>query len=94
MPNSVTILNDTGEETFVGEISEKKIKEWLKQKNVYYLNIKGKTAILHNTDCSHLGEGFEGNNAKNSKVCANSSQALENWAKDKPLNLKKCLDCM
>lgn len=81
--------------TFIGEIADNQFKRWYEvDKKSFYLNIKGKKAMLHTTVCSHLGDAEGVNSARNPKVCSNNSEDLEAWAKENGKAFEICADCL
>ena len=80
--------------TILGEAADAQFKYWQKiNQEAFYLNIKGRKAMMHKVVCNHLGKAEEMNSAKNAKVCSNDSDELKNWAKANDFELQICLDC-
>jgi hypothetical protein len=81
--------------TFVGEIADQQFKQWYEgHQAAFYLNIKGRKAMLHTTACSHLGDAEGVNSVRNPKVCSSRAEDLENWAKDNNKAFETCSDCL
>lgn len=80
--------------TFLGNTADKQFKKWQSENaEAFYLNIRGKKAMLHKATCWHLGDGEEINSAKNAKVCSSVSEELKEWAKDNNLDFETCSHC-
>lgn len=84
----------TNKITFLGEAADKQFKKWQSENvEAFYLNVRGSKAMLHKSDCWHLGDGDGMNSARNPKVCSSISGELKKWAEDNKLEFQTCPDC-